>query len=85
MNDFNTMDDIKMVSILKLVKNNLINLFGNRLQNIMLYGSYTRNDYTNESDIVLSIYTQTVKEYNEKLDILPFLQNIKKEVVKIYG
>nr|WP_243187043.1 nucleotidyltransferase domain-containing protein [Clostridium muellerianum] len=116
--NFSFLKDPKAINVLEITEKKLINLLDNKLQDIILYGSYARNDYTNESDIdilvlandeqqnlklyedmvtdtmvdisleydvVLSIYLQSVQEYKRKLEILPFLQNIEREGVKIYA
>ncbi|NMM65460.1 nucleotidyltransferase domain-containing protein [Clostridium sp. P21] len=118
MKNFSFLKDPKAINVLEITEKKLINLLDNKLQDIILYGSYARNDYTNESDIdilvlandeqqnlklyedmvtdtmvdisleydvVLSIYLQSVQEYKRKLEILPFLQNIEREGVKIYA
>ena len=42
----------------------LVNIFGNHLQQIILYGSVARGEHTTESDIDIALL---VREYTEKM------------------
>jgi len=118
MNDISNIHDVGVKDILNKVENSMIELFKNKLQDIILYGSYARNENTSESDmdimilvdekeevlkeyedsiedimvdlsleygIVLSLYTQSVQEYQKRINVLPFLKNIQREGIRIYG
>ena len=118
MNDKSNIQDDRVKEILYKVENNLIELFQNKLKDIILYGSYARNENTSESDmdimilvdekeevlkeyedsvedimvdlsleygIVLSLYAQSIKQYQKQLNVLPFLRNIQREGIKVYG
>lgn len=118
MKDISYIHDARVKHILSKVQNNMIELFHNKLQDIILYGSYARNENTLESDmdimilvdekedvlkkyddsiadimvdlsleygIVLSLYAQSLKQYEEHLKVLPFLRNIQTEGIKVYG
>lgn len=45
----------ELQTTLDKIKNASIHLYGNRLNKIILFGSYARGDYTDESDIDLMI------------------------------
>ena len=92
-------------------------LFGSKLSEVILFGSYARNQQDEESDIdiivlvkecplslksysykiaeivtdinlqydvVLSVILQSVDEYEEYKDVLPFFMNIQREGVMIH-
>lgn len=110
--------DVGIKDILNEVESKMLELFQNKLEDIILYGSYARNENTSESDmdimilvnekedvlkeyedsiadimvdlsleygIVLSLYTQSVQEYQKQVSVLPFLRNIQREGIRIYG
>lgn len=67
-------------TVLKKTSAELSNLFGNNLESIILYGSYARNDYDDESDIdvmalvdmdksALSEYRRTVSNIANEIDL----------------
>jgi predicted nucleotidyltransferase len=118
MKDISNIYDARIKNILNKVENKMLELFQNKLQDIILYGSYARNENTSESDmdimilvdekqellkkyedsvedimvdlsleydIVLSLYTQSIQEYQKQISILPFLRNIQSEGIRIYG
>lgn len=118
MKEINVIKDIKVKEILKNVEIRVIELFEEKLNDIILYGSYARNDNTSESDIdimilvdeedqylrkyedkltdimvdlsleygvVISLYAQAVKEYRKQVLVVPFLKNVQREGVRIYG
>lgn len=71
----NTLD-----TILKETHNGLKKIFGDNLDNIIIYGSYARGDYDDESDIdvlalvnleksELSKYRRTVSEFANDIDL----------------
>jgi predicted nucleotidyltransferase len=93
------------------------NLFGNKLSEVILFGSYARNQQDEESDIdimvlvkedqlslkaysqsiaeivtninlqydvVLSVILQSIDEYEEYKEILPFFMNIQREGVSVH-
>jgi predicted nucleotidyltransferase len=118
MKGINFVKDIKARKILEKVDNKMIELFKDKLKNVILYGSYARNENTSESDIdvmvlvdetecrireyednitdimvelsleyeiVVSIYTQSVEEYEKQAKVLPFLINVQKEGINVHG
>lgn len=118
MNDISNIHDVRVKDILNKVENSMIKLFQNKLKDIILYGSYARNENTSESDmdimilvdekeeilktyedsvedimvdlsleygIVLSLYAQSVQQYETQVRVLPFLQNIQREGIRIHG
>ena len=95
-----------------------IELLGDKISKIVLYGSYARGDYDNESDIdimfLLNCNEQDISKYRKKmcrlssrigldynimvslfikdkdsfydrLDVLPFYQNVEREGIVLYG
>ncbi len=44
------------------VNENMINIFGNRLKKIILYGSYAKNKQSNESDIDFFVLVDDTEE-----------------------
>ena len=118
MKDKSNIHDERVKHILSRVEDNMIEIFHNKLQDIILYGSYARNENTTESDmdimilvdekedilkeyegriedvmvdlsleynIVLSLYAQSIHQYESHLSVLPFLQNIQTEGIRVYG
>ncbi|NVM30808.1 MAG: nucleotidyltransferase domain-containing protein [Candidatus Helarchaeota archaeon] len=63
-------EDIK--PILDEIKKNLENFYGNRLNTLILYGSYARGDATDDSDIDLIILLNDMNDTCE--EILRFSQ-----------
>lgn len=57
----------QLKQVLDVVAENARSIFGTSLHSVILFGSYVRGDYDEESDI----------------DILPLYQNIQKEGVRI--
>lgn len=62
----------KVEELLKKVNSKLINKFKEKLDKIILFGSYARGDYDSESDIdiLVLIEDDELKKYNE--DIIDF-------------
>lgn len=118
MKDISNIYDKRVKDILNKVENKMFELFQDKLKDIILYGSYARNENTSESDmdimilvdekqellkeyedsvedimvdlsleydIVLSLYTQSIQEYQRQISVLPFLKNIQREGIRIYG
>lgn len=118
MKDIKNIYDVRIKDILYNVENKMIELFQSKLEDIILYGSYARNENTSESDmdvmilvnekeeilkeyedrvadimvdlsleygIVLSLYAQSVQEYQKQISVLPFFRNIQREGIRIYG
>jgi len=48
-------DSPEFKKVIGLLKNDLIEYFGDRIQRIILYGSYARGDYNNNSDVDIMI------------------------------
>ena len=118
MKEINVIKDIKIKTILRNVESRMIELFDEKLSDIILYGSYARNENTSESDIdimvlvdeedrylrkyedrltdimvdlsleyevVISLYSQDIKEYRKQVGVVPFLKNIQSEGIRIHG
>ena len=65
---------MKIKRILKEFKNEIEKLYGKKLKNIILYGSWARGDATEESDIdLLIVLEETIipgKEIDRMIDII---------------
>jgi len=118
MKDISYIKNIRTREILKKVDNKMTEIFKDKLQNVILYGSYARNENTLESDIdvmvlvsedeykireyediitdvmvdlsleyevVISLYTQNVQEYEKQVKVLPFLINVQREGINVHG
>lgn len=118
MRNINFVKDMKARKVLERIDTSITELFKDKLENIILYGSYARNENTSESDIdvmvivdeaeckireyedkitdimvdlsleydiVVSIYTQSVEEYEKQAKVLPFLINVQKEGINVHG
>ena len=112
MKDISFVEDIKIKEILNRLQDKMKEIFTDKLRNIILYGSYARNDNTSESDmdimvlveenehylrsyeeaitdvmvdlsleygVVLSLYVQSIQEYERQVRVLPFVKNIQRE------
>lgn len=55
-------DNHKLQNVLSVAYRRLQELFGNRLENILLYGSYAGGDYDSESDIDIMVLVNMPKE-----------------------
>lgn len=110
--------DSRIPVVLDKVEQYMIDLFKSKLESVILFGSYSREENTDESDIdimvlinedgqelkkyesnitdimvdlslefgvVVSLYIESSEYYREKVNILPFLMNIEKQGIKIYG
>ena len=97
---------------------NIKDLLGDRVKKIILYGSYARGDYNENSDIDIMILTdlsddeiikyrkkvrdfacdlemennymispllRNIRNYEKRVDIVPFYNNIEKEGIVLYG
>lgn len=65
--NFNQNNELK--SLLEELRNKLSLLFGEKLEEIILYGSYARGDFDNESDIdiLVIIKDDNLRNYNSHL------------------
>ena len=61
--------DANLNRALAVLENKLKHLFKEKLRKIILYGSYARKDYDNESDvdILVIINENSLKKYNKQL------------------
>ncbi len=73
-----TKSELEMV--LSATQSGLREIFGNRLEDVLLYGSYARGDYDSESDIdvmalvdlpkeELSFYRRRVSDFSSEMDL----------------
>ena len=60
-------------------------LLGNRIKRIILYGSYARGDYNDNSDIDIMILTnlnfEEIEEYRDKISDIAFDIELEKGVI----
>lgn len=60
-------------------------LLGNRIKRIILYGSYARGDYNNNSDIDIMILTnlnfEEIEEYRDKISDIAFDIELEEGVI----
>lgn len=89
MRDINLVKDIKARKVLEKIDASMMELFKDKLKNIILYGSYARNENTSESDIdVMVLVDETeykIREYEDRItDIMVDLSLEYDVVVSIY-
>ena len=110
--------EIQLEQIKNEVSNDIQNALGGKLHKIILYGSYARGDYNEDSDIDImvladisasdmskyraiindvanrvsleydTLVTISIKNkqiFYNRLEILPFYQNVIKDGVELYG
>jgi predicted nucleotidyltransferase len=110
--------ETQLGQIKNAVSNGIQNALGDRLHKIILYGSYARGDYNDDSDIDIMVLadindsdickyravmndvanrvglkydafvTISIKSrqmFYDRLEILPFYQNVIKDGVELYG
>lgn len=79
------MEQKKINHILSILAIEIENLFKNNLKNIILYGSYARGDYNNESDIDVMVLVDMddikLKRYTDRIIDLEVELNLKYDVV----
>ncbi|MCJ7577476.1 MAG: nucleotidyltransferase domain-containing protein, partial [candidate division Zixibacteria bacterium] len=56
--------------ILEEVKNSLRKIYGERLKEVILYGSYARGDATEDSDIDIIVLLDEIRDFDAELDTL---------------
>lgn len=57
------MDDLKLTQLLSEIAQHAAESFGDRLESVVLYGSYARNEADAESDVDVMILVDAPKEY----------------------
>ena len=71
MKNINAIKDKQFLVILFDIKKEILNLFGGKLEHLILYGSYARNEQDPESDIDVMILVNeqdgNLKKYNYKI------------------
>jgi predicted nucleotidyltransferase len=71
MRNIETIRDQRFLSILSEVKEELLKLFGDKLRQLILFGSYARDEQDLESDIDIMILVDdsddTLRQYNHKI------------------
>lgn len=71
----------KVKSLLKDIENKLRRIFGDKMEKIILFGSYVREDYDDESDIdiLVLVNDSQLKKYDD------FLLDTIVELTGVYG
>lgn len=110
--------DKTVAKVLKEIEHQMVRLFENKLDSVILYGSCAREENTEESDIdvmilvnedevilkkyedkitdimvdlslesgvVVSLYLESIDNYRERVKVLPFLMNVERDGIKLYG
>ena len=71
-------------SILEKYTKELINIYGEHLKSVILYGSYARGDNTKDSDIdimiLLDISDIEIKEYRKRLSYITYDYNMDYDI-----
>jgi predicted nucleotidyltransferase len=71
MKDIEIIKDKRFLTILADVKKEVLKLFGDKLEQLVLFGSYARNEQDPESDIDIMILVDesdsTLRKYNDKI------------------
>ncbi len=89
MKDISCIRDIKTREILKKVDNKMMELFKDKLQNVILYGSYARHENTSESDIDVMVIVNEddnkIREFEDRItDIMVDLSLEYGIVISLY-
>lgn len=67
----------KLTAMLKQVENELKKFLGNKLKKLILFGSYSRGDYDNESDIdIFALVDESHPEEKFKEQILDIMVDL---------
>ncbi|WP_026884951.1 nucleotidyltransferase domain-containing protein [Clostridium akagii] len=89
MKDISCIRNIKIREMLKKIDNKMVDLFKGKLRNIILYGSYARNENTAESDINFLVLVNEdenkIREHEDAItDIMVDLSLEYSIVISIY-
>jgi predicted nucleotidyltransferase len=97
MKSIETIKDKRFLAILSEVKEEILKLYGDKLEQLILYGSYARNEQEPESDIDIMIFWDedeaALRKYRDKIvDIMTNLSlkydtfiSLTKETVSRYN
>ena len=58
----------RVEDLLLALKKGLIEIYGNRLKSLYLFGSYARGDYDESSDVDVMIVLSDYESYGEEID-----------------
>lgn len=72
-------------NILYLFVREVKRVLGREMDKVIVYGSYARGDYDENSDIDISVIVKNKDHFNYWLGVLPFYDNVKREGVVIGG
>ena len=75
----------RIKSILRDYANDIINIYGDHLKAVILYGSYARGDFNEDSDIDIMILVDLddmeIKEYRNQLSDVTFNYNYDNDIL----
>jgi predicted nucleotidyltransferase len=74
--------NIDIAPVLHIFKDELKRLYGNNLKNLILFGSYARGDFKQESDVDVLIVLQSFSSVFEEIDRM---SHIKYQLLLDYG
>ena len=60
---------INVASLMEKMKKGLTELYGQRLKAVVLFGSYARGDYSEDSDIDVMIVLSDYQNYGAEIDL----------------
>jgi predicted nucleotidyltransferase len=60
----------KIIDVLKRVKRCLKEIYGHKLIDVILYGSYARNSYDDDSDIDIAVVLKGSVDKTKEIDII---------------
>ena len=67
-------DNPKIIELLSVTEIELKNLFGDKLKQLIVYGSYARGDYDNESDLdimaIVDLEDAIIRAYRRKVSAI---------------
>ena len=83
---------VSMKTLLEQYTKILQKIYGKHLKSVILYGSYARGDYREDSDIDFNMdhdldikpIAKSEKHFLNWVDVYPFYANVKKEGVKLF-
>lgn len=72
-------------NILTFFVNEVKRVLGKDMDKVIVYGSYARGDFNENSDVDISVIVKNRDDFNYWLGALPFYDNVEREGVVIHG